>query len=677
MGRETRWKALADARRWVELEGACAAATARRASDATAWRWLGEARFRQELWGEAAEAFERAVALAPMDFEGWFRLGQAASGAGARDRACGAFAQVLALRPGMPEAMLGFALDTDDDARAEALLREVVSTKPEVGLAVEALAARLIRGQRSDEAEEILRELQNRRGEDPRVTLWLGRAIMSCGRHAEAAALLFTGTQRFPYEAQLWFDFADLTRTRFGAVVDGREAAEFAYRESDRLAPAGMKRLLARDCAHQVADWTQGDSDTAAVIAAVRRDEELGPFPLLAVPGPGRRDLQRAAWVYAKRWGPRPRVAPSARPSRRPGPVRVGYLSADFHNHATMFLIAGVLEHHDPARIEPYAYSVGPVIEDAMRHRARTALRFRECFGWSDEAIADAIVADEVDVLVDLKGHTFDGRVGVLALHPARRVVSWLGYPGTLGDQALADVIVGDPVVIPPALEDGYAERVVRMPVCYQPNDASRPRGAAPPRSGVGLPDGAFVFASFNQLYKLNATTFDSWMAVLRANPGSVLWMWVDNDVAKDNLRREAEARGVEQQRLIFAPRAAPYEHLARLQLADVILDTFPYTGHTTTSDALWMGVPVVTRMGDTFPSRVAASLLTAVGVPELATDTESAFVDTAVRLATDTAWREAIRDRIRRGRDEGPLFDTAAFARAWDDLLESIARED
>jgi predicted O-linked N-acetylglucosamine transferase (SPINDLY family) len=269
-----------------------------------------------------------------------------------------------------------------------------------------------------------------------------------------------------------------------------------------------------------------------------------------------------------------------------------------------------------------------------------------------------------IDIAVDLKGFTANNRAGIFAWRGAPLQVAYLGFPATMG-ASFIDYIIADPVVIPPHLESAYAEKVVRLPDSYQVNDRKRRIAeASPGRVEAGLPAKGFVFCSFNNSYKIRPAMFDVWMRLLRQVEGSVLWLLADNAAAAENLRRHAEASGVAADRLVFAPRLDLDAHLARHRLADLFLDTFPVNAHTTASDALWTGLPLVTLRGETFVSRVAASLLAAVGLPELITDSLADYEALALKLARTPALLAAIREKLQAGRATAPLFDTDRFRR-------------
>ncbi len=357
--------------------------------------------------------------------------------------------------------------------------------------------------------------------------------------------------------------------------------------------------------------------------------------------------------------------------------IRIGYFSADFHDHATMHLLAGVLESHDRSRFELHAYSFGPDHEDHMRDRARAAVDgFHDISGLDDYSAAMLARSHEIDIAVDLKGFTSGTRIGIFGHRTAPVQVTWLGFPGSTGAECM-DVILADRIVIPPELEQYYSERVLALPECYQPNDQSRPLpDPEVTRESLGLPENAVVFASFNNVYKISPAEFDLWMELLREVEGSVLWQLTGGAESSANLRKAAEARGVDPDRIIIAPRLKQGPHLSRLAHADIFLDTFHCNAHTTASDALWAGVPVVTMPGQQFAARVAASLVSAAGTPETICDTREAYYDCALRLAQDPLARAELRERLIAGRKTSALFDTEGFTRRLEAAFQSLYDE-
>lgn len=351
------------------------------------------------------------------------------------------------------------------------------------------------------------------------------------------------------------------------------------------------------------------------------------------------------------------------RPAPRKEKLRIAYLSADFHTHATSYLIAELFELHDRDRFEVMAVSFGPDDDGALRKRIEAAVgQFFRVNDLSDQEVADLLVREQVDIAIDLKGFTLDSRPGIFQFRPAPIVVNYLGFPSTMG-AACFDYIIGDPVVTPFEHAEFYVEKIVQLPDSYQVNDRKREIAPSTPlREQNGLPESSFVFACFNNNYKITPEVFDIWMRLLARLPGSVLWLMGGNEIATANLQREAATRGIASDRLVFAPRAPLPEHLARHRLADLFLDTLPCNAHTTASDALWAGLPVLTCLGSTFAGRVAASLLTAVGLPELITTSLADYEEQALQLATDPARLAALRQKLQAQRDSAPLFDTPRF---------------
>jgi protein O-GlcNAc transferase len=345
--------------------------------------------------------------------------------------------------------------------------------------------------------------------------------------------------------------------------------------------------------------------------------------------------------------------------------IRLGYFSADFHGHATSYLMAELFEVHDRARFDVTAFSFGPEDDGDVRQRLAASFeRFIDVRNETDHAVAALARKLEIDIAVDLKGFTVDGRTGIFARRAAPIQVGYLGFPGSMGADYF-DYLVADRVVIPPAERQFFSEKIVYLPDSYQVNDRKRPiAGRTPTRAQAGLPENGFVFCCFNNNHKITPAMFACWMRLLARVEGSVLWLLEDNAVAAANLLREAAARAIDPQRLVFAGRMPLPEHLARHRLADLFLDTLPYNAHTTASDALWAGLPLVTCLGDTFAGRVAASLVNAVRLPELVAATPQAYEHLALELARDPEKLAAIKRKLARHRLTTPLFDTVRFAR-------------
>jgi predicted O-linked N-acetylglucosamine transferase (SPINDLY family) len=345
--------------------------------------------------------------------------------------------------------------------------------------------------------------------------------------------------------------------------------------------------------------------------------------------------------------------------------IRVGYFSADFHNHATGHLIAELFELHNKNQFELIGFSFGPMANDEMRQRLKKSFdRFIDVSNKSDMEIAQLSRGLNIDIAVDLKGFTQDARTGIFANRVAPIQVNYLGYPGTMGAYYM-DYIIADKTIIPVKSQSYYLEKVVYLPNSYQVNDRKRLISEKQfTRQELGLPENGFVFCCFNNNFKILPETFDGWMRILKSVNGSILWLLKDNPWAVENLKKEAQKQGIDGKRLVFAGRVPLSEHLARHRQADLFLDTLPYNAHTTTSDALWTGLPVLTLMGQTFASRVAASLLSAIGLPELITSTQEEYESLAIELALNPKKLSDVKLRLVNNRLTTPLFDTPLFTK-------------
>jgi protein O-GlcNAc transferase len=443
--------------------------------------------------------------------------------------------------------------------------------------------------------------------------------------------------------------FADRGELEEAVAMLGRAALQLEY--------AAVEWLYARK---RMCDWAGYREDEAKARKAVGKQA----FALLALQSTPAEQLDCARRTATALAVPislmMPRMA--GRSERR---VRIGYVSANFRPHAGASLIAGLIEQHDRQDFEIFGYSASPDDGGAIRERLASAFdRFVDISTTTDQDAARLVHANGIDILVDLNGYTQRARTAVFAYRPAPIQVNYLGFPATTGAD-FVDYIIVDPFVVPMDQQPFFTEQLVQLPDCYQCNDDKRAiSDHIPSRAECGLPDDGFVFCCFNNAYKITPDLFDIWMRLLGAVPGSVFWLLDDNLWQKRNLAREAAARGIAPERIVFAPKLPAPDHLARHRLADLFLDTLPYNAHTTASDALWAGLPLVTCSGDTFASRVAGSLLRAIGLPELVTRSLTEYEAMALRLACDGDRLAALRARLARNKWTHPLFDTGRFAR-------------
>jgi predicted O-linked N-acetylglucosamine transferase (SPINDLY family) len=420
-------------------------------------------------------------------------------------------------------------------------------------------------------------------------------------------------------------------------------------------------------CLHQLAhicDWSSIEADKSYVKELGIIGKSVPPFTALPLEDAPEQHRLRSELFVREKFLQKPLPA-TAKPSQKPECLRIGYFSADFHNHATMHLMAQIFALHDKSRFEILAYSYGPDRQDEMRKKLLGAVDvFHDVREMNDLQIVDLARREKLDIAIDLKGFTQNERLGPFAYGLAPVQISYLGYPGTLGADFI-DYIVADAVVIPGDKRPHYSEQIIYLPNTYQPTDNTRIiSDKIITRGDMGLPSDGFVFCCFNNNYKISLKEFDIWMRLLGKVESSVLWLLKSNNWAEQNLKREAEARGISSERLVFAERVPQAEHLARQKLADLFLDTFSYNAHTTTSDALWAGLPVVTKLGEGFAARVAGSLLTAIGLPELITQSEEAYEALALALATDPNELAKIKSKLEANRLTQPLFDSAMYTR-------------
>lgn len=608
------------------------------------------------LWKEASEQFERATALEPGDALYWLNLARSRQQLGDFDAA-------------RIQARKAFDLDRKSLVACE-------------------LLAHILRDLRAlDEMLVCLDELDPHTTRDARWHLLKASAYLLLGRSepllkSGISALAITGD-----DSGLRREALSMMGAGFALLKRHQDAATCHRMIVDTVPLTLGSALYAAHYAAWACDWEALPDDMRrleACIDAVQHLQDKGkaeqpsPFCLLSLTDNAqvlRWTAELASMSASLKAVPHDRTRKVPRPN---GKVRIGLLSSDLHMHATCMLLVQALEHLDRSRFELCYYSSGIDDQSPMRARVKaTATCWHEVQLWTDEEVARQAERDEVGVLIDLKGYTFGSRLGALAYRPAPLNVSWLGFPGSVG-ASFVDYIIGDSIVTPLDAQAHYSEQIAQMPHCYQPNDSTRSQPEALSREACGLPDDAFVYASFNQSYKITPDVFEAWCQVLAATPGSVLWLLVPQEDVQQRLRDAAAGYGITAERLVFAPFMNIEAHRARLPQADLFLDSFPCSGHTTASDALWAGVPVLTLMGQSFASRVAASLLHTMGLDELVCTDLDRYFQEAVRYAQEPAALRELRARVRSARSESPLFDGQRFATELGDLLmRMVDRQD
>lgn len=617
---------------------------------------------RQKKFEAAESCFRKAADLAPEFAFAHLHLSGVLNTLNRYDEAEVACRQALALAPELAPAWsnLGSILrNAKRYTEAEVACRRAIELDANLATAWSNLGATLLLLRQADEAETACRQAVKL--EPTSSEAWRNLATVLGGKKlhiesAEAWKQAVTFDQTSPV---LWRDFGH-------ALMEAKnlEPSIEAFSRAVQLDPETDYAIgFLLNTKMKACDWRDFDTHMALLQDQLENDKKasftfgvLGLTDSLPLQYKANQIWAREEYPEKFDLGPIPKHPAS-------GKIRIGYYSADFHNHATTYLMAEVFELHDKDHFEVYAFSFGPNLQDGMRHRVAAAVdEFIEVSELSDLEIAKLSREKKIDIAIDLKGYTYDARTNIFAYRSAPIQVNYLGYPGTMAAPYI-DYLIADPVVIPKNKQPYYSEKIVYLPDSYQPNDSRRAIADRKfTRAELGLPETGFVFCCFNQNYKITPATFDRWMRILDKVAGSVLWLFKASPVAAENLRKEAAQRGIDPNRLIFAEVMPLAEHLARHQHANLFLDTFPYNAHTTTSDALWAGLPVVTLAGESFTSRVASSLLTAVGLPELITTTEAEFEAKAIELATHPEQLAHLRSKLAEQRLNSPLFDAQRF---------------
>ncbi|MGF1622497.1 MAG: tetratricopeptide repeat protein [Rhodomicrobiaceae bacterium] len=493
----------------------------------------------------------------------------------------------------------------------------------------------------------------------------LGVLHNKAGRHHEAIAALERAVELAPESSAARLNLAGILKER-ERYAEAATQYQALLRLGDAPNPAGLFEYC--HLRQHLCDWNGLKEDERLAVERVKASgSRVSPFGALAMSC-----LPEDQLALARLWASgfrtttaQVRQSGSARSASGARRIRLGYLSSDFYDHATASLVAELFERHDRGKFEIFGYCYSRDDGSAMRRRLVSAFdRFIDLRERSHLDAAQQIAGDGIDILIDLKGYTRGARSIIPAQRPAPIQVNYLGYPGTMGAPFM-DYIIADPFVAPIEHQRFFDEKIVHLPDCYQPNDRKRRTASEPrTRADYGLPETGFVFCAFNNTYKITPEFFSVWMRLLGQIDGSVLWLLDTNETGKDNLYREAAARGIEPDRFVFAPRLQIAQHQARYAFADLFLDNLPVCAHTTASEALWAGLPIVTCAGDIFAGRVAFSLLMACGLPQLVTRSIEEYEALALRLAADRAVLAAMRKKLLDNRDWGTLFDTARYTR-------------
>ena len=598
---------------------------------------LGAMLVRQGKLGEAAASFKRTLQIKPDYAEAYNNLGNILKGQGKLDEALESYKRALEIKPNYPVAYnnLGNALkDQGKLDEAVASCKRALEIKPDFAEAYINLGNALKEQGKLDEAVASYKQALEIKPDYPVAYNNLGTVLTKQGKLDEAVASYKRALEIKP-------DYA----------VAEAQMRHQQQHMCDFTLYTGLKEVAQR-------------LDTS--------DEAIPPFIQLSWQDNAAAQLHRSQ-RFAKTNYPTASPAPIAKPPTvRPERLRVGYFSADFHNFPGMYLMARMLEIHNRNAFEIFAYSYGPQKNDEMRRRIRDGVdHFVDIAGQTDQSIQSQAKSDKIDIAIHRNGYTTSSRTEIFVNRLAPIQISYLGYPGSLGAEFI-DYIVADPIVVPAEQRQFYSERIIYLPDTYQPTDNTRQIASInTKRAEFGLPEKGVVFCCFNNSFKISPHEFDIWMRLLSKVGGSVLWLLDGNEWAAKNLRLEAENRGINPDRLVFAKRLPQVEHLARHKHIDLFLDTFNYNAHTTASDALWAGLPVVTKAGEQFSARVAASVLDAVGLPELITASEDEYEQLAFELATKPRKLKTLKRKLAKNIASQPLFDTERYTRNFEAGLQ------
>ena len=575
--------------------------------------------------GEALDSYGRALALHPDFAEAHSNLGRAMVALARFDEAHDSSRRAVELQPGAAELHYNLAIVLERLARFD----EVVAAC-DMAIACDPAHAKAY-GVR-------------------------GHALFKLHRPGEAAESYARAIELDPHNENSFYALGNILQEQghLAEAIDHYNRTIALNRDHDG-AIAQLAYQRARMC-----DWT---CDEAPDLAGLAITMPVSPLIFTWLKDSPRLQLARATHYAAEKY-PASAIRP-AKAQNRSSRIRIGYFSAEFHDHAVMFQLARMFELHDRSRFSVHAYSFGPKRESPMRSRLTDAFDiFHDVSAMSSGEVAELARSEGIDIAIDLMGYTGHARPEIFALRPSPIQIQYMGYPGTMG-ASFIDYLIADPVLIPDGRQDHYAEKIIYLPESYQANDDQRQIAERTPgRAELGLPETGFVFCSFNNSHKITPAEFDIWMRLLGRVDGSVLWLFEGNARVEANLRAEAEKRGVDSARLVFAARLPHAEHLARLKQADLFLDSFQCNAHATAADALWAGLPVLTVPGQSYTARVGASLTHAVGLPEMAVATRDDYERLALELATDPARLAEIRHRLAHNRTVMPLFDSKRFTR-------------
>ena len=661
------------------------------------WNILGVSAYKTHMLDKAIKACKKAILIKPDYAEAYNNMGVALKDIGKVDEAIRIFNKAILIKPDYVEAYNNLGNAYKDKYKPEEAIKaykRAISLKPDYAEAYNNLGNSLNDLGRFEEAIEYINKSILLKPNYVLAFNNLGVVLSAQGKLNEAVVEFKKALLLNPNYADannnlgnIFYELGDfksaISYFKFALSIDpnfvealnnlGKTFVKQNYlveaiqcfnnslsiRPQDEIIRAKKIHLLSQIC-----DWKSIEKDKNLIPNLGINDQYILPFSALSLEDNPINHRKRSE-LYAKYFINKLNILPDQFLNTKYSKIRVGYFSADFHDHATMHLMSKIFILHDKEKFEIYAYSIGPKRDDFMRQNLIKAVDvFHDVSQMNDRDIAMLARQDEIDIAVDLKGYTYQSRTGIFAFRAAPIQINYLGYPGTMGADFI-DYIIADKIIIPEELRDCYTEEVIYMPNSYQPNNNTRHISKKEiTKSDVSLPENGFVFCSFNNNYKITFKEFDIWMNILKHVKGSVLWLLRSNQWAESNIKEEAKKRIVDPNRIIFADRVPHKEHLARHRLADLFLDTFNCNAHTTASDALWAGLPVVTKKGKGFAARVGASLLNAIDLPELITDNNKDYQLLILDLAKNPNKLKKIKEKLNKHRLTKPLFNSKQYTK-------------
>ena len=636
------------------------------------WNVIGVTAYETGKLEDAINAYEKAIHINPNYAYAYNNLGLVLKDQGKLNKAILAIKKAKSLNPDYVDAYNNLGVILTEQCKfdeAIKILEKAISLQPNYAEAYNNLGAVHRDQGKLHEAMEYFRRAILLQPDYVDAYNNLGAVERDQGKFYEAIESFKRAISLQPDYVESYYNLGSVF-SELGKLDEAIKASAKAImlKPDYELARASHLYQLAQICA-----WETIEKNRTWIPQLGRKKEAVRPFHLLSLEDAPDRQKKRAKNYFKNKFSQKP-IPLNFHKRRKYKTISIGYFSSDFNEHPVSYLLAGIIEKHNRDKFKVYGYSINKTKKDSMYQRLIDAFdEFRDISQINDKDAALVARKDEIDIAIDLNGYTHSSRTGIFSYRVAPIQVNYLGYPGTLGADCI-DHIIADPIVIPSKFSHCYSEKIIYMPHSYQPNDNKRIISSKKiTRLDMGLPENSFVFCCFNNNYKITSEEFDIWMRLMNKIKNSVLWLFKSNQWAENNLKIEAEKRGVNPSRLIFAEKLPQDEHLARHKLADLFIDTFNYNAHTTTSDALWTGLPVVTKMGKSFAARVAGSLLYAIGCPELVTETKEEYEKLILELATTPQKLLKIKEKLEINRLSKPLFNTELYTADFEKVIKQV----